>query len=243
MTASLLPVLILHTGDPEDAIREHHGGYAEQLRRAAGLQADEASIVAVYRGETLLPPAAYRAALITGSPAMVTDHEPWSEAAAAWLREAVAAGLPVFGVCYGHQLLAYALGGEVDYNPAGRSLGTRTVQRTANGDPIIAGLPAEFAAQMLHSQVVTRPPAGSAVLASAGHDPYQLLRYAPGVYSSQFHPEFDTGFMREYLLRNAQRLGEKGYDAPALAEALQPTPLASGLLRKFLALHAPIAVA
>ena len=102
MTASLLPVLILHTGDPEDAIREHHGGYAEQLRRAAGLRAEEASIVAVYRGEALAPPSAYRAALITGSPAMVTDHEPWSEAAAAWLREAVAAGLPVFGVCYGH---------------------------------------------------------------------------------------------------------------------------------------------
>jgi GMP synthase (glutamine-hydrolysing) len=237
MTASLLPVLILHTGDPEEPIRAHHGNYGEQMRRAAGLQAGEASIVAVYQGATPLPPAAYRAVLITGSPAMVTDHEPWSEATAAWLREAVAAGLPVFGVCYGHQLLAYALGGEVDYNPAGSGLGTRTVERAAD-DPLLAGLPAEFPAHMLHAQVVTRPPAGAAVLARASHDPHQLLRYAPGVYSSQFHPEFDTGFMREHLLHYTDNYGRKGYDAPALAQALQPTPLASGLVKKFLALHA-----
>jgi GMP synthase (glutamine-hydrolysing) len=237
MTASLKPVLILHTGDPEDTLRDHHGGYAEQLCRAAGLQGGQASIVAVYRGETPQPPSAYRAALITGSPAMVTDHEPWSEAAAAWLREAVAAGLPVFGVCYGHQLLAYALGGDVDYNPAGRSLGTHAVECTGD-DPLTAGLPVRFPAQMMHSQIVTRPPAGSAILARASHDPYQLLRYAPGVYSSQFHPEFGTDFMREYLLRNAQRLSEKGYDASALADTLEPTPLATGLLAKFLDLYA-----
>ena len=237
MTASPLPVLILHTGDPEAAIKEHHGGYGEQLRRAAGLASGEASIVAVHRGETPQPPCAYRAALITGSPAMVTDHEPWSESAAAWLREAVAAGLPVFGVCYGHQLLAYALGGEVGYNPAGRGLGTRSVACTT-GDPLTEGLPAEFPAQMLHAQVVTQAPAGAQVLARASHDPHQLLRYAPGVYSSQFHPEFGTDFMREYLLRNAQGLQEQGYGAPALIESLQPTPAASGLLRKFLALYA-----
>ncbi|WP_438612278.1 glutamine amidotransferase-related protein, partial [Klebsiella variicola] len=47
------------------------------------------------------------------SPAMVTERLPWSEEAAEWLRQAMAIKLPLFGVCYGHQLLAYALGGEV----------------------------------------------------------------------------------------------------------------------------------
>ncbi|WP_019939205.1 glutamine amidotransferase [Bordetella sp. FB-8] len=242
MTASLLPVLILHTGDPQDTLRDHHGGYAEQLCRAAGLRCGQASVVAVYQGEIPLSPAAYRAVLITGSPAMVTDHEPWSEASAVWLREAVAAGLPIFGVCYGHQLLAYALGGDVDYNPAGRSLGTRAVERTG-ADPLTAGLPDRFSAQMMHSQIVTRPPEGSAVLARADHDPHQLLRYAPGVYSCQFHPEFGTDFMREYLLRNAQVLSGKGLDVPALANALESTPLATGLLKKFLDLYASRATA
>ncbi|HEY0295772.1 MAG TPA: glutamine amidotransferase [Bordetella sp.] len=240
MTASPLPVLILHTGDPDAALRRQHGNYGEQMRRVAGLAPADARIVAVYQGETPEAPENYRAVLITGSPAMVTDHEPWSEAAAAWLREAVDAGLPAFGVCYGHQLLAYALGGEVDYNPAGSGLGTLPVQRLAD-DPLTEGLPAEFPAQLLHAQVVTRPPAGATALAQASHDAYQLLRYAPGVYSSQFHPEFDTDFMREHLLHHAAYYGNKGYDAPAVAEKLAPTRHASNLVRRFLALHAPAA--
>ena len=122
-------------------------------------------------------------------------------------------------------------------------VGVEAEQERVVDDPLTAGLPDRFPAQMMHSQIVTRPPAGSAILARASHDPYQLLRYAPGVYSSQFHPEFGTGFMREYLLRNAQRLSEKGYDAPALADALEPTPLATGLLKKFLDLYAAPATA
>lgn len=51
--------------------------------------------------------------VITGSHAMVTEHQDWSERAATWLPGAVERGVPTLGVCYGHQLLAYALGGEV----------------------------------------------------------------------------------------------------------------------------------
>ena len=91
---------------------------------------------------------------------MVTDREPWSEDTAAWLREAAAAGLPMFGVCYGHQLLAHALGGKVGYNPTGSELGTQTVELLppAAGDQLLDGLPASFPAQMLHAQTVLQPP-------------------------------------------------------------------------------------
>ena len=56
---------------------------------------------------------------------MVTDREPWSEDTAAWLREAAAAGLPMFGVCCNHQLLAHALGGKVGYTPPAASWAPR----------------------------------------------------------------------------------------------------------------------
>lgn len=58
---------------------------------------------------------------------MVTDHGPWSEYTAMWLRETVEQHTPVLGTCYGHQMLAYALGGEVGNNPHGYETGTVNV--------------------------------------------------------------------------------------------------------------------
>ncbi|RYF49524.1 MAG: glutamine amidotransferase, partial [Comamonadaceae bacterium] len=70
-------------------------------------------------GETLPAPHAVAGAIITGSWNMVTDREDWSELTAAWVREAFAGDVPLLGICYGHQLMAHALGGVVDYHPQG----------------------------------------------------------------------------------------------------------------------------
>lgn len=242
---SALPVLILHTGDPDDTLRGRHGDYAQMLRHAAGLAPQAAHIVRAHAGDLPRAPADYRAVLITGSPAMVTDREPWSEQAAGWLKQAAAAGLPMFGVCYGHQLLVHALGGEVGYNPRGRELGTQAIEclPVAAGDPLMAGLPVNFPAQLLHAQTVTRLPAGAVTLARSALDDHQLIRLAPGIYSSQFHPEFGPEFMRDHLLAHQADYAREGLDAGALADALKPTPTAASLLRRFLKLRQPAATA
>src|SRR5690606_23000567 len=90
--APSLPVLILNTGNPDQVLRQRHGDYAQMLRHAAGLEPRDTHIVRAHHGEQPLDPSAYRAALITGSPAMITDREPWSERAAAWLEQAARAG-------------------------------------------------------------------------------------------------------------------------------------------------------
>ena len=149
---------------------------------------------------------------------MVTDREPWSEDTAAWLREAAAAGLPMFGVCYGHQLLAHALGGKVGYNPTGSELGTQTVELPpAAGDQLLDGLPASFPAQMLHAQTVLQPPPGAAVLARSDQDPHQMFRVGPNVFSTQFHPEFGPDFVRAHLERYQRKYMAENLDVPGLA--------------------------
>lgn len=234
----LLPVLILHTGDPDETLRQSHGGYADMMRHAAGLTPETVEIIRVYEDEQPRPPSAYRAALITGSPAMVTDREPWSERTADWLRQAAAAGLPMFGVCYGHQLLAHALGGEVDYNAKGRELGTQVIEclTDATGDALMTGLPSRFPAQLVHAQSVTRLPPGAVALARSALDPHQLIRFAPNIYSAQFHPEFGPEFMHDHLQRYQAAYDREGLNTQALAAALGPTPTAASLVRRFLSL-------
>src|SRR3546814_10473402 len=94
---------------------------------SAGLARGEAEAVDVEGGEPPPPHEALAGVIVTGSGAMVTQRRDWSEATAAWLREAAHAGVPGFGICYGHQLLAHALRGEVGDNPNGRKLGTVAV--------------------------------------------------------------------------------------------------------------------
>ncbi len=115
--------LILQTGHPTASMRRH-GSFAHWIRVAAGLGDDEVVVIDVEHDEPLPTREGFAGVFVTGSGAMVTDQLPWSEASAAWLRDAAHAGLPLLGICYGHQLLAHALGGQVGYNPAGREMGT-----------------------------------------------------------------------------------------------------------------------
>lgn len=118
-------------------------------------------------------------AVMTGSWAMVTDRLAWSEKTAAWIRSAMAVEMPLFGICYGHQLMADALGGEVAYHPAGRETGCKAITLSAAGrtDPLLSDRPAHFPAHLSHLQTVVRLPPDATVLAASAHDPHQIVRY------------------------------------------------------------------
>ena len=80
---------------------------------AAGLTAEQCHTVTVIDGEQLPDVHDYRGIVISGSAAMVSDRHPWSEYTAQWLLDAMQHQVPILGICYGHQLLAHALGGVV----------------------------------------------------------------------------------------------------------------------------------
>ena len=172
--------------------------------------------------------------VITGSHAMVSEREAWSEAAADWLRGAVQAGLPVLGICYGHQLLAHCLGGEVGYHPGGIEIGTADVrlQPAAGTDPVLGDLPPVFPAQLVHRQSVHTLPAGAVRLANA-HEPNQAFRAGAAAWGVQFHPEFSAQAMRAYVEKLGPELRGEGHDPAALAAAVTDTPAAARVLRNF----------
>lgn len=173
--------------------------------------------------------------IITGSHAMVSDAEPWSEALKPWLREARQRNIAMFGVCYGHQLMAAAFGGYSDYHPAGRESGSRGITLTEAGrqDPLLGILPTPFVAQLTHAQSVLKAPEDASVLAANAFDANQALRYGPRQWSVQFHPEFNAAIIRAYLERQISALQQQGDDPEQLLREVQETPEAASLLPRF----------
>lgn len=232
------PLCILLTGDVPAAIINETGNFDAMFLRMADYAGLETRVLAVARGERPDTPDRYCGVIVTGSPAMVTDREPWSEECGAWLCRAVATGARVFGVCYGHQLLAQSLGGAADYHPLGMEVGTRTVTLCpeAAAHPLTPALPGRFPVNLVRSQTVTSPPPGATVLAFSEDDPYQMLSYGPHALSMQFHPEFDRAVTRRYvdLIAGTENREERiRRKRIRLGEPVRETPEAASLLQRF----------
>ena len=233
------PILIIRTGRAPDAIRARHGDFPHCFRLGSGLLPQQLKVIDVAAGDKLPPPHEVAGAMITGSAAMVTERIPWSERTAGWIRNAMDVELPLFGVCYGHQLMAHALGGRVDYLPGGREIGTLPIEVLEAGshDPLLHSLAGGFRAHTTHEQSVVEAPLESTVWARSVRDPHQLLRYGPAAVSTQFHPEFNAEVMRGYIRRKHVDLQREGSDPKEVFRAVAATPFARRLLRQFSRRH------
>lgn len=229
------PVLIIRTGRAPDPIRARHGDFPHWFRLGAQLAPERVRVVDVAAGEALPPPGEVAGALITGSAAMVTERAAWSERTAGWIRDAMDLELPLFGVCYGHQLMAHALGGRVDYLPGGREIGTMLIRvaEHAKNDAVASTLPASFRAHTTHEQSVLELPKEATVLAGSERDPHHLLRYGKNAVSVQFHPEFNADVMRAYIHRKRADMHREGFDPHHTFRQVAPTPIARRLIRYF----------
>lgn len=228
------PLLIIETGQPVASMRRH-GGFPHWIRVAAGLQRDDICVANVEAGDALPKADGFAGVIVTGSGAMVTERRDWSERSAQWLHDAVQAQTPVFGICYGHQLLAHALGGEVGDNPAGREMGTVQLQLdgAAADDPLFRGLPQRFNAQATHLQTVLRAPEGAVTLASSAQDGCHAFRWGANAWGVQFHPEFSGTHMRGYVHARRDALRAEGHCPATLSRKIVATPHARRVLRRF----------
>ncbi|HRL21813.1 MAG TPA: glutamine amidotransferase [Alcaligenes sp.] len=228
-------VHILQAGDPPADIQAQFGTQGDWFTQALQPLPVTTHIWQVDKHPDLPPPDCPEPVIITGSWGMVTDRPDWSEALAGWIRQRHQTQAPLLGICYGHQLMAQALGGQVDYHPQGRELGCLPVcvHPQTSQDPLLAGLPFRFKALLTHQQSVLRVPEGVQVLAGSAHDPHQILRFGPAQWSAQFHPEFFTDLLRYCIIRNAQQLQAEGHQPQTLAQNVQDTPQARRLLWNF----------
>ncbi len=227
-------IVILVAGHPVDEVAAQRGDFAAMIRDGLGPSwSDYMTIDPREPGALSEAPLKPAALIISGSADSVHSRTPWMLDTEAWLREVVAAATPVLGLCFGHQLLAQALGGEVQPNPRGREMGTVTISRTAVSDPLLEGVAEHFQAHACHVDSVTSLPPDATVLAHSAGDPHQCVRFAPTCYGVQFHPEFDAAVMRMYINDRAEQIRSEGLVVDELLAATSQTPTSARLLISF----------
>lgn len=177
--------------------------------------------------------------IFSGSPHGVYEDLPWIRVAEAFVREAAAAGRVVIGGCFGHQLVAQALGGTVEKSARGWGLGAHSYA-VSRREPWMQGGPDSVRSLVSHQDQVVRPPDGAVVLAASDFCPYAMLRIGERVLTVQSHPEMNLATSDRLLEMRRERAGEDVYAAgkASLAEPLHHDAIArwiAGFIRQGLA--------
>jgi GMP synthase-like glutamine amidotransferase len=194
---------ILETGTPPAELIPRFGRYPDMFRRLLG-PAFAYQDYDVATGALPASPADHDAYLVTGSPAGVYEERGWIAPLEAFIRAATTTKL--VGICFGHQIMARALGGHVEKSEKGWGVGLHDypiVHREAwmgDGTPIVS-IPASH-----QDQVVVQPPR-THVLASSAFTPYAALAWMdrPAI-SFQFHPEFEPDYAKALIEARRDRL-------------------------------------
>jgi GMP synthase (glutamine-hydrolysing) len=231
-------ILIVKTGSTLPSLLASKGDFEEWVLAGMGLGGDHVSVMDVRDGSPLSVYDKLSGVVVTGSHSMVTDHDDWSERTAKWLAGAVERQVPILGICYGHQLLAYALGGQVGDNPNGHEYGTVEVRLNENAqqDLLLGGLPNPIKMHESHTQSVVDLPARARLLASSAMDQHQAFVVGECAWGVQFHPEFDAEATRAYIRHSRSVLLAEKQDPDRLIEQSIDTPYGSEILKRFVQL-------
>lgn len=211
-----MKLTIIETGLVPEPIRASFVDYPCMVRALVRTSDPdmEFETVSVIKADVLPDPYQLDAILITGSPAGVYDDDPWIAPLMDFIRSAADAGVPQVGICFGHQIMAEALGGKVIKSPKGWGIGRHTYEIRACPD-WLADCPATVSVGVSHQdQVVVLPP-GATLLATSQFTPIAAIDYAhtPAI-SFQCHPEFSAAYCAAlYTIRKGGALSEEAVDA------------------------------
>ena len=230
-------LIVLRAGDAAAPVAVRRGEFFSWIRREAGdLWPGEWAEHDVRTDAPLPGPRDAAAFIMTGSSSSVTERAPWMLLAEDLVRQIVDAGMPFFGICFGHQLLGQALGGLVAKNPNGREIGTVEVRVVPHGprDSMLDGLGDRFRANHTHMDSVVELPPGAVRLAETDLETNAAFSLSGVVKAVQFHPEFDGDSMRGYIEARAHLIEGEGGDAKAILARATDAPGGAATLQNWL---------
>lgn len=189
-------ITIIETGLVPEEHRERHGSFPHMFARMIRTEDPTATVdvVSIPNGDALPHPGKLEAVLITGAAAGVYDGFDWIAPLEDFVRKAYASKTPMVGICFGHQLIAQALGGTVRKSEHGWGIG-RHVYQVLPENGVIDGEAIAIACS--HQDQVIEAPRDALTILSSDFTPHAGLLYANGTtLTVQPHPEFDVEFAR-----------------------------------------------
>jgi GMP synthase-like glutamine amidotransferase len=166
----------------------------------------------LYNGEAPPSPSAFDGFVCTGSRCSVYEDRPWIDDLKQFVRDAHDARAPFAGICFGHQMLAEALGGKVERAGYGWGIGVHDMEIIKSEKWMVPAL-ARCSLQYMHADQVERLPEGATLLASAAHCPVAMFKVGDTMLGIEGHPEFPAAFEEALLLDRRERIGADRVDA------------------------------
>jgi GMP synthase-like glutamine amidotransferase len=207
-------ITIIETGRAPGRLSEDYPRYPRMFEALLSA-ADEGlgfETVALVDGQALPDPGRLEAVVITGSPAGVYDSTPWMDPLRDFVRGAFAAKTPMVGVCFGHQIIADAMGGDVRKSDKGWGVGRHTYEVLGRRS-WMADAVATLSLAVSHQDQVITPPEGAVTLARSAHTEHAMLAYSDApVMSLQGHPEFGDEFVSALYAARRGRLSDEQVD-------------------------------
>lgn len=204
---------ILETGYPPENTIEEHGNYPLAFMKLLDGFGFTFESWAALEGELPDSVTEMDGWLVTGSKYGAYEDLPWIKPLENFLAQAYAQNIPIVGICFGHQILAQALGGKVEKFAGGWSVGKVDYQLNDNAEavPLYAW----------HQDQVVELPAEATVVGSTDFCQYAALQYGNKAYSIQPHPEFSREYITDLLAARKDVL-------PAKIATLAADSIASG---------------
>jgi len=209
---------LLETDVLYDDLINEYGSYGlmfeKYFSQLDNSQLDDSALEFVYyqvqQGELPLFLDECDAYVITGSKAGAYEDHEWIAPLSTWIREADQAKTKVLGICFGHQLIAQALGGKVEMSDKGWGIGVRSLITTPVS-PFSQSLPKYLDLIYSHKDQVVELPASATNFLSDAFCPHAAYTIGQHIVSFQGHPEFSAVYSERLLSRRAEVIGEPTY--------------------------------